>query len=310
MKEIVTTNYFWGQDVEMSQFYRVPKALYTGEYFRGISFEAKAIYGMMIDRVSLSIKNGWLDEDGKTYIHYSVADIMADTGCGKNKILKCLKELEEDVHLIERKKQGQGRPDMIYVKNFAIEEVEEAVEKDSEVCNVNLKEFTTQTSRSPECKPLEVYDVNPNNTENNNTNINYINPILSIYTEDVIDGMDEYQAYSEIIRENIDMDSLVQRYPYEQKDVQEIYDLIVETVVGKGGSMTISGQQYPRELVKSRFLKLNMSHVEYVMECLRKNTTKVYNIKAYLLAALFNAGTTMSNYYRAEVNHDMPQFAG
>ena len=222
MKEIVTTNYFWGQDVEMSQFYRVPKALYTGEYFRGISFEAKAIYGMMIDRVSLSIKNGWLDEDGKTYIHYSVADIMADTGCGKNKVLKCLKELEEDA----------------------------------------------------------------------------------------IDGIDEYQAYSEIIRENIDMDSLVQRYPYEQKDVQEIYDLIVETVVSKGGSMTISGQQYPREVVKSRFLKLNMSHVEYVMECLRKNTTKVYNIKAYLLAALFNAGTTMSNYYRAEVNHDMPQFAG
>ena len=74
--------------------------------------------------------------------------------------------------------------------------------------------------------------------------------------------------------------------------------------------MTISGQQYPRELVKSRFLKLNMSHVEYVMEYLRKNTTKVYNIKAYLLAALFNAGTTMANYYRAEVNHDMPQFAG
>ena len=92
-----------------------------GEYFRGTSFEAKAIYGMMIDRVSLSIKNGWLDEDGKTYIHYSVADIMADTGCGKNKILKCLKELEEDVRLIERKKQGQGRPDMIYVKNFAVE---------------------------------------------------------------------------------------------------------------------------------------------------------------------------------------------
>ena len=106
------------------------------------------------------------------------------------------------------------------------------------------------------------------------------------------------------------MEFLMQRYPYEQKDVQEIYDLIVETVVGKGGCMTISGQQYPRELVKSRFLKLNMSHVEYVMECLRKNTTKVYNIKAYLLAALFNAGTTMSNYYRAEVNHDMPQFAG
>ena len=74
--------------------------------------------------------------------------------------------------------------------------------------------------------------------------------------------------------------------------------------------MIISGQQYPRELVKSRFLKLNMPHVEYVMACLRKNTTKVYNIKAYLIAALFNTGVTMSNYYRAEVNHDMSQFAG
>ena len=98
---------------------------------------------------------------------------------------------------------------------------------------------------------------------------------------------------------------------YFDKIIQKwLNEYIRETVVGKGGSMTISGQQYPRELVKSRFLKLNMSHVEYVMECLRKNTTKVYNIKAYLLAALFNAGTTMSNYYRAEVNHDMPQFAG
>ena len=135
--------------------------------------------------------------------------------------------------------------------------------------------FTTQTSRSSKCKSLEVYDVNPNNTENNNINYIKSNPILSIYAEDAIDGIDEYQAYSEIVRENIDMDSLMQRYPYEQKDVQEIYELIVETVAGKGGSMT-----------------------------------KVYNIKAYLLAALLNAGTTMSNYYRAEVNHDMPQFAG
>lgn len=136
------------------------------------------------------------------------------------------------------------------------------------------------------------------------------NVLLIRYATNEMDGMDEYLAYSKLIKENIDMESLVQRYPYEQKDVQEIYELILETVVGKGGSMTISGQQYPRELVRSRFLKLNMSHVEYVMECLRKNTTKIYNIKAYLLAALFNAGTTMLNYYRAEVNHDMPQFAG
>lgn len=89
-----------------------------------------------------------------------------------------------------------------------------------------------------------------------------------------------------------------------------MFPMIDKRKTGINLRMTISGQQYPRELVKSRFLKLNMAHVEYVMECLRKNTTKIYNIKAYLLAALFNAGATMSNYYRAEVNHDMPQFAG
>ena len=209
--------------------------------------------------------------------------------------------------------------------NEVSEEIEEIV-KVEEIIEEEIIELVNEPEEEPESDywyyikfPLIQVDFNELIKKNsdtvawiqvNNTNINYINPILSIYTEDAIDGMDEYQAYSEIVRENIDMESLVQRYPYEQKDVQEIYDLIVETVVGKGGSMIISGQQYPRELVKSRFLKLNMSHVEYVMECLRKNTTKVYNIKAYLLAALFNAGTTMSNYYRAEVNHDMPQFAG
>ena len=86
MKEIVTTNYFWGQDVEMSQFYRVPKALYTGEYFRGISFEAKAIYGMMIDRVRLSIKNGWLDEKNRVYIIYTIEEMRRDLGCATEKI--------------------------------------------------------------------------------------------------------------------------------------------------------------------------------------------------------------------------------
>ena len=78
----------------------------------------------------------------------------------------------------------------------------------------------------------------------------------------------------------------------------------------KNGEITIAGDVYPKNLVKSKFLKLNYSHVEYVINCLGKNTTKVRNIKSYLLASLFNAGSTISSYYRAEVNHDMPQYAG
>ena len=122
--------------------------------------------------------------------------------------------------------------------------------------------------------------------------------------------MEEYQAYSEIIKENIEYDALLQRNPYEKDAIQGIFDLILETVISNKASMTISGQEYPMNLVKSKFLKLNSSHIEYVLGCLGKNTTIVYNIKSYLLASLFNAVSTMNSYYKAEVNHDMPQFAG
>ena len=92
--------------------------------------------------------------------------------------------------------------------------------------------------------------------------------------------------------------------------VEGIFNLILETVLSKNEEITIAGDVYLKNLVKSKFLKLNYSHVEYVINCLGKNTTKVRNIKSYLFASLFNAGSTISSYYRAEVNHDMPQFAG
>ena len=122
--------------------------------------------------------------------------------------------------------------------------------------------------------------------------------------------IDEMEGYSEIIKENIDYDSLLLAHPYDKEMVEGIFNLILETVLSKNEEITIAGDVYPKNLVKSKFLKLNYSHVEYVINCLGKNTTKVRNIKSYLLASLFNAGSTISSYYRAEVNHDMPQFAG
>ena len=120
---------------------------------------------------------------------------------------------------------------------------------------------------------------------------------------------DEITAYSELIKENIDYDILLQRYPYDQEMVEGIFQLILETVLVKGDYVLIASNQFPRELVKSKFLKLNFSHVEYVMGCMQKNTTRVNNIKKYLLAALFNAPSTMDGYFRAEVNADFPQYA-
>ena len=151
-------------------------------------------------------------------------------------------------------------------------------------------------------KKLHTNKNNINNTELSNTESNHI-----------ISGNDgmgsDVEAYTELIRDNLDLDILRERYPYDQDLLDGIFDLILETVLFKSESIIIASNEYPAAIVRSKFLKLSSSHIEYVIDCFKTNTTKVHNIKKYLLAALFNAPTTMSGYYQAEVNHDMPQFA-
>lgn len=139
---------------------------------------------------------------------------------------------------------------------------------------------------------------------NNNEFSNY-----QIRFDEAYDGTQEYRVYSELIRESIELDCLYERYPYDGEMLEGIYDLILETVLCTNGTIHIARNDYPVQLVKSRFMKLNSFHIEYVLESLKSSTSKVRNIKKYLLAALFNAPSTMSSYYRAEVNHSMPQFA-
>lgn len=169
----------------------------------------------------------------------------------------------------------------------------------------NVQRLENQTSETEE-KVSEVGKINPNNTKKNDTE--YSNPAL-IVSEDTGSGLDEYNAYANIIRENMEIDILYQQYPYDKELLDGIYDLILETVLCKSGNVIIASNEYPVQLVRSKFLKLNSSHIQYVMDCLKETTSKVRNIKKYLLAALFNAPSTMKSYYQAEVNHDMPQFA-
>ena len=115
----------------------------------------------------------------------------------------------------------------------------------------------------------------------------------------------EIENYRDLILENIEYDCLKRRYPLYQDDLNEIVELLVETVCAKRKTTRISGADFPHEIVRSRFLKLDSSHIEFVMDCLQKNTTQVRNMKQYLLAVLFNAPTTMNNHYTSLVNHDM-----
>ena len=165
MDERIKLSYFYGKEAEQFSFYKIPKLLFTDEYFKVLSVEAKVLYGLMLDRMSLSVKNQWLDEEGRAYIYYSLDDIMKSLGCSNKKAIAVMKELDTDtgIGLIERKRQGQGKPAMIYLKQFMIQNVQkckndtsETKTEDSEVTNLHLLKCKNYSSGSEEITPQEV----------------------------------------------------------------------------------------------------------------------------------------------------------
>ena len=311
MGDTINFDYYYGIEAEQFSFYRVPRLLIKDERFKGLSSDAKLLYGLMLDRMSLSMKNQWLDGEGRAYIYYSLEDIMDALGCSNKKAITIMKELDEatGIGLIEKKRQGQGKPTMIYLKQFVIQDVQKcknytSEEKTdvSEVKNLHVLKCKTVMSRSEEITPLEVKKIHTNKNNINNTELNNTESNLIISGND---GMgSEMEAYAELIRENIELEILKERHPYDQELLDGICDLILETVLCKNTDIVIASNSYPAELVKSKLLKLNGMHIEYAMDCLEKNTTKVRNIRKYMLAVLFNAPSTAGGYYQAEVNHD------
>ena len=306
MEKKMIFNYFYGTEADQFSFYRIPKALFTDSYFKDLSSDAKILYGLMLDRMSLSIKNQWFDDKNRAYIYFSIEDIMELLNCGRNKAIKSMRELDDEtgIGLIEKRRQEFGKVNVIYVKTFMPEKTDEKKFEEE------LKKFKKQTSRSPENKLQEVYISNPNNTNLSDTemNDNKSNQIVSA-DENRSDGdnrSDDYQAYENLVKETIDYESLEVTHHDDMRQVDEIVNLIVETVMCKNDKILIASNWYPASLVKKKFLMLTYSHIEYVLHCMSGNTTKVKNIKKYLLAALFNAPSTMNGYYQAEVNHDMP----
>ena len=305
MEKKMTFNYFYGTEADQFSFYRIPKALFTDSYFKDLSSDAKILYGLMLDRMSLSIKNQWFDDKNRAYIYFSIEDIMELLNCGRNKAIKSMRELDDEtgIGLIEKRRQGFGKVNVIYVKTFMPEKTNE--KKFGE----ELEKFKKQTSVENE-ESTEVYISNPNNTNLSDTemNDNKSNPIISVDEKrfDSDNRSEDYQAYENLVKETIDYESLEVTHHDDMRQVDEIVNLIVETVMCKNDKILIASNWYPASLVKKKFLMLTYSHIEYVLHCMSGNTTKVKNIKKYLLAALFNAPSTMNGYYQAEVNHDMP----
>lgn len=141
-------DYYRGMEAEQYTFYRIPKVLFTAECFKSLSCEAKVLYGLLLDRMSLSIKNRWFDEEDRGYIIFTVEDVMGLLNCSRQKAIKNLAELdsEKGIGLIEKKRLGLGKPNVIYVKNFIIQESPKREEKEPERTG-NTQKYGKRTSR-------------------------------------------------------------------------------------------------------------------------------------------------------------------
>lgn len=324
----LTFEYFYGNEAEQFTFFRIPKVLFSDKRFRNMSTDAKLLYGLMLDRMGLSMKNRWLDDHNRVYIIYTMEDIIADLGCARQKTSKLLDELENSVGLIERKRQGLGKPNIIYVKNFiCVQPDGEKAQnsgsmniKNQEVWKSNLQKYDNQTSGNMKTELHGVCKSYPNKnecSENYESNTDLNQTILSYpigeqdissaapaeKTPDRMGWIAERKAYEEIIKENIEYDLIV--HDYKASWLDEIVALMVDVVCSKEPYIRINRQSYPQEVVKSRFLKIDASHIEYIYLALKDNTSNVRNIRAFLITTIYRSFETADNWYTAKVSHDM-----
>ena len=341
----MTFDYYYGAQAEQFNFIRIPKAMIVDPMFADLSVNAKLLYGVLLDRMNLSMKNRWFDSENRVYIIYQIAEIMEDFNFSKKTAVRYLNELE-NFGLVEKKRRGLGLPSLLYVKNFVVfqdhsepddTDFDDVAEDDN--LNENMetsggiqketsrsvdmetsKSVRQVTSRGVKSELQEVTKRGPliSKTNSNNININNTkesNNILSNpMVKNAVDvmGREEesiFEKYTKMVKDNIDYDVLISRHYLEKSMIDGMVNLIVETIISENDYIIISSTKFPKEAVKSRFSKLDISHIEYVLECMNHNTTNIKNIKKYLLAALYNAPTTIDSYYKSRVQHDMPELA-
>ena len=288
----------------------------------------------MLDRMSLSIKNRWFDEEDRAYIFFSVEEIMEMLNCGRNKAVNCLKELDQEkgIGLIEKRRIGLGKTNVIYVKNFSLTEypdepaifdseetpenvaerkenteteIEEYAKKEPEK-PVNTQKFEKQTSGSLKNKLQEVSKTNCNNTEYNNTEFSENESYQYLSEQEKGKGKDRIQErneYRQLIHDNIEYEILCQSYGTGR--VEELVELMLDAICSTKTYQQINGEAVPTQVVKSRLLKVGYEHIQYVFFSLDRSTSKVKNIRQYMLTVLYNAPATINQFYDAEVRHDM-----
>ncbi len=319
-------DYYYGVEAEQFTFVRVPKVLFTDkEHFGGLSNEAKLLYGLLLERMSLSRKNNWIDKHNRVYIIFPVEEIEESLDVGHEKALNLLKELDDQsgIGLVKKKRRGLGLPSILYVKNFIVKREQNADRVPTsrslengiqEVGKTDFKKSENQTSENPKNRLLEVRNSDSNNIDINNTDMSYtydqsINPPCSSVQnfspgDGLIDGIDR-NAVEEEVKKQIDYDCLIS-YPDSSvvQMAEEIKDLMVDVLCGER-SVVSEGKRVSEETAKAAYRKITFDHVQYVMKSLVSYPDKISRIDRFLTVSLFNSVYTLTNSTFAGFEYDM-----
>ena len=312
-------DYLHASEPDPFTFYRIPKELFDDPVFSDVSTLAKVLYGIFLDRTSLSRKKGWIDGKGNLYIIFTIRQIQDCLRIGNKYAEKLLDELENKAHLIERVRQGFGKPNLIYVKNFSVRV--DAVGH-FKTCPKDISGNVRKTLQ-------DVSDGQPTNTDNSETDMSETDLLLRTEERKVQktaessaaddeqltdhanseagrngENSDLRKAYQEHFDETAGFPWLMSEDPAGRDQLKEIRELLIDTCCSRRKEIMIGGELIRAEQVRSRFMKLGPDHIRYVMKALRDNTEMIRNMKAYLLTLLYNAPLTIQSYYQAWYNHD------
>ena len=320
-------DYFYGNEAEQFTFYRIPKILITSPHFKKISDSAKLLYGLMLDRMSLSIRNGWLDDDNRAYIFFTTNDVMEQMCCGTEKATKMLTELdsEKGIGLIERVKQGQGKPAIIYLKKFYELEDTARSTRLSEIESQDFREsknktFENRKSGLSEIESLEFrkskcnYN-NINNTDINNTDINYIYPInqdnYNIQNSDTQteeEWIDRYTKTVDEIKTQIDYDYLINHA--ERDIVDEVVNIMAEVMTVYRPKYKIEGDFIEYNAVVNKFRQITAQKLEICLLAYSRKIQRIKNPKAYWISTLYNIPLTSGIVLQNMINSDIYESGG
>ena len=338
-------DYFYGNEAEQFTFYRIPKILITSPHFKKISDSAKLLYGLMLDRMSLSIRNGWLDDDNRAYIFFTTNDVMEQMCCGTEKATKMLAELdsEKGIGLIERVKQGQGKPAIIYLKKFyeledtarstklseiESQDVQESKNKTFENRKTRLLKIESQDFRKSKNKTFENRKSRVSETESqdfrkskcnynniNNTDINYIYPInqdnYNIQNSDTQteeEWIDRYTKTVDEIKKQIDYDYLINHA--ERDIVDEVVNIMAEVMTVYRPKYKIEGDFIEYNAVVNKFRQITAQKLEICLLAYSRKIQRIKNPKAYWISTLYNIPLTSEIVLQNMINSDIYESGG